>query len=79
MGSIDRYELQTGHCGTPSLLLILTAGKSSGWGGGVGGGGLRRRKEKKVGPAINFFSRLLVGKDKHLFNYLCIRILIDEP
>lgn len=77
MGSIDRYELQTGHRGTPFFLLILTAGKSSGWGGagevrGAGG-------EKKVGPAINFFSRLRDGKDKHLFNYLCIRILIDEP
>lgn len=33
MGSIDRYELQTGHRGTPFFLLILTAGKSSGWGG----------------------------------------------
>lgn len=32
MGSIDRYELQTGHRGTPFFLLILTAGKSSGWG-----------------------------------------------
>lgn len=81
MGSIDRYELQTGHRGTPFFLLILTAGKSSGWGGAgevrvggvVEGGG-----EKKVGPAINFFSRLRDGKDKHLFNYLCIRILIDE-
>lgn len=48
MGSIDRYELQTGHRGTPFFLLILTAGKSSGWGGagevrvgGVWGGGRR--------------------------------------
>lgn len=46
MGTIDRYELQTGHRGTPFFLLILTAGKSSGWGGagevrvgGLGGGG----------------------------------------
>lgn len=49
MGSIDRYELQTGHRGTPFFLLILTAGKSSGWGGAgevrvgvVEGGGERR-------------------------------------
>lgn len=75
MGSIDRYELQTGHRGTPFFLLILTAGKSSGWGGA---GEVRVGGEKKVGPAINFFSRLRDGKDKHLFNYLCIRILIDE-
>lgn len=80
MGSIDRYELQTGHRGTPFFLLILTAGKSSRWGKRRSGWWrAERREERKAGPTINFFSRLLDGKDKHLFNYLCIRILIDEP
>lgn len=80
MGRIDRYELQPGNRGTPFFLLILTAGKSSWWGRGRSGW-LRaeKREEKKVGPAINIFSRVLDGENKHLLNYLCIRILIDEP